>query len=149
MIKSLTANARTGAIDFTLPTVLLDDMAAPIPQIIDLDPITLDESTEVALQLWFAYGSGAGTEFKVYVQTTLDDGNQWFDVACLVFGIVSARRNLSLIKGATPINTALDGGLADNTVLNSGVVPLGTKLRLKVAVNGVYVQSVLSGRASL
>jgi hypothetical protein len=149
MIKTLTANAQTGAVDFTLPTVQLDATPAPIPQTINLDPITLDLADSVGIELWFAYGSGAGTECKVYVQSTLDGGNQWFDVACVVFGIVSERQILSLTRGATPLTTPTDGTMADDTILNNGVVPLGTKLRLKVLVDGVYVQTILSGRATV
>lgn len=149
MIKSLTANSQTGAIDFTLPTVQLDTLSAPIPQIVALDPITLDGADTVAVQLWFAYGAGAGPDFRVYIQTTLDDGNQWFDIACVVFALATERQVCSFTKGAVALQTPTDGGLADDTVLNGGVVPLGSKLRLKVSVDGVYTQSILSGRADL
>ncbi len=110
-------------------------------------PVTdLDGMTAVTLQLRLAYGSG-GTSAKAYVQTSLDQGTTWVDIACVVFATASEVAILNL-SGLTPKTSQVnptDGALADDTALD-GV--LGDRLRLKVVSTGTYAGStVLSGRA--
>lgn len=94
------------------------------------------------IQAKFAYGSG-GTSAKVYVQTTLDDGLTWVDIASFAFTTSSATKVINL-SGLTPKTTAItpsDGALSDDTCVD-GI--LGNTLRVKITTVGVYVNSTLS-----
>lgn len=91
------------------------------------------------LQLKFAYGSG-GTNCKAYVQTSLDQGSTWIDVACATFTTASATKVINL-SGLTPKTTAAtpsDGALTDDTCLD-GV--LGDRWRAKITTTGTYAGS--------
>ncbi len=98
-----------------------------------------------SLLLKFAYGSG-GTSLKVYVQTSLDQGATWVDVACAAFLVASATKVLNL-SGLTPKTTAAtpsDGAMTDDTALD-GV--LGDRWRVKITSTGTYAGSTtLSAR---
>lgn len=123
------------------------------PAILDLGDVTVTTegtTTETAienleglegasLQVYFIYGSG-GTTCKVYVQTSLDQGTTWVDVACFAFTTATARKAANLSSTTVGVSTATDGTLADNTVLN-GV--LGDRLRAKVVSTGTYADNTL------
>lgn len=89
----------------------------------------------IALQATFAYGSG-GTTAKVYVQTSLDDGATWIDIACLAFATTAAVK-VAAVKAATAraVATPTDGTLADDTLLD-GLI--GDRVRVKVISSGTY-----------
>lgn len=90
----------------------------------------------LALQTVFAYGSG-GTAVKAWVQTSLDGGATWIDIACFALTTSSARR-VSVLHLATAVAanvTPADGALADNTILD-GV--LGDVVRVKYTTTGTY-----------
>lgn len=94
------------------------------------------------IQAKLAYGSG-GTSVKAYVQTTLDDGLTWVDVASFTFTTSSATKVINL-SGLTPKTTAVtpsDGALADDTCVD-GV--LGDALRVKLTTTGTYSNTTLS-----
>src|SRR3990172_876648 len=96
----------------------------------------LDGMTAVSLSLRLAYGSG-GTSLKAYIQTSLDQGTTWIDIACIVFGTAAEHKTLNL-SGLTPKTTQYeptDGALADDTAVD-GI--LGDRLRLKAVVTGTY-----------
>ena len=90
----------------------------------------------LAVQVNFTYGSG-GTSATLYVQTSLDRGVTWIDIACFAVTTASARRasvvhlNTALAANVTPA----DGALADNTILN-GI--LGDRVRTKLTSVGIY-----------
>lgn len=89
----------------------------------------------LALQAHFQYGSG-GTTAKARVQTSLDGGTTWVDVACFAFTTSAARKAAALHARAPLAPTDVtDGALADNTVLNG---PLGDRLRVKLTTTGTY-----------
>jgi hypothetical protein len=105
----------------------------------------LEGIRSLALHARFAYGSG-GTTCKVYVQTSLDQGTTWFDVACFAFTTAGLTRvmNLSAMTPVTTPQAPADGGLADNTALDG---PLGDRFRAKVVSVGTYAgPTVLSLR---
>ena len=94
------------------------------------------------IQAKFAYGSG-GTSAKAYVQTTLDDGLTWVDIASFAFTTTSAMKIINL-SGLTPKTTAVtpsDGALSDDTCVD-GV--LGDALRVKLTTTGTYANTTLS-----
>lgn len=108
----------------------------------------LDGMTAVTLQARLAYGSG-GTKVSAYIQTSLDQGSTWVDIACITFGTAGATKIVNL-SGLTPKTTEVtpaDGALADDTCVD-GV--LGDRLRVKAVSTGTYAGStVLSVRAAV
>lgn len=106
----------------------------------------LDGMLAAAVQFRLAYGSG-GTSVKAYLQTSLDQGTTWVDVACFAATTVSAVKvyNLSALTPKTTAATPTDGSLTDDTSVD-GI--LGDRLRVKVVSVGTYAGStVLSVRA--
>lgn len=92
----------------------------------------------VSMQSIFTYGSG-GTSADVYVQTSLDKGVTWFDIANFHFLLVTASKmsvvnmypSTAFTAGTVPGSAAL----AANTVLN-GII--GDRLRALVTTVGTY-----------
>lgn len=94
----------------------------------------------IAIQAVFTYGSGGATA-KAYVQTTLDEGATWIDVACFAFTTASATKVSALTGAVAPASQAFapsDGALADNTIIQ-GV--LGDQWRVKLITTGAYATS--------
>src|SRR5262245_14948557 len=80
--------------------------------------------------------AGGGTTTKAWVQTSLDGGLTWIDVACFAFATTTANRIFNLTDAAvTAIATPTDGTLADDTVVNGF---LGTLWRVKLTTTGTY-----------
>jgi hypothetical protein len=103
--------------------------------------------TAVTVQARLAMGTG-GTTAKVFVQTSLDQGTTWVDVACLAFTTTGATKVVNL-SGLTPKAspaTPTDGAMSDDTALD-GV--LGDRLRAKIITTGTYSAAVVSVRASV
>lgn len=136
-VYSLTKN--DGASDLAITTA-----GTIICEVID----DLDGMTAVSLSARLAYGSG-GTTCKIYVQTSLDQGTSWQDIACFAFATAAEHQTLN-ISGLTPKLTQVtptDGTLADDTAVD-GI--LGDRLRTKVVSTGTYAGStVLSVRAEV
>lgn len=91
---------------------------------------------KLALQCNFTYGSG-GTNAKVYVQTSFDQGATWVDIACFSHTTSSLRRCANLVANTplTTIYTATDGTLTDDTT-KDGLI--GDRLRVKFTSTGTY-----------
>jgi len=92
----------------------------------------------LACSVWlkFTYGSG-GTNTKAYIQTSLDGGNSWIDIACVLFATATETGVLNF-SGLTPKITQVvptDGSMADDTALDGF---LGDRLRMKVVSTGTY-----------
>jgi hypothetical protein len=92
----------------------------------------------LVLQANFVYGSG-GTSADVWVQTSVDGGVTWFDIANFHFLVASGKKiHVIDINPATPFPPATvpaSGALAANTILN-GV--LGDRFRALVTTVGTY-----------
>lgn len=104
------------------------------------DVITdLDGMKAVSIEAKFTYGSG-GTNVKVYVQTSLDQGTTWIDIACIVFATTNETQvaNLSGLTAVTTLYTPTDAALTDDTC-KDGV--LGDRLRAKIVSTGTYATS--------
>jgi hypothetical protein len=93
-------------------------------------------AVSVAIQYNFDYGSG-GTNFTAYIQTSLDGGTTWIDIACFQSTTADQRRLYNLISGVgvTSIATPTDGTLTANTSVNGF---LGDRLRVKYTSTGTY-----------
>ncbi len=90
----------------------------------------------VSVQSTFLYGAG-GTTCKVFLQTSLDNGATWKDIANHAF-LLAAAKKFSAVNGITALAPALgvsDGALADDTIL-SGLI--GDSFRVKVITTGTY-----------
>jgi hypothetical protein len=87
-------------------------------------------------------GGASGIKISVYIQTSLDQGQSWIDIANIAFtntpGV--AVINVSALDKLTTVTAPSDGGLADNTVLD-GV--LGDQFRAKVISTGTYTGGTL------
>jgi Neuraminidase (sialidase) len=91
---------------------------------------------EAIFEAVFTYGSG-GTTAKAWIQTSVDGGATWFDVANFAFAQISATR-ISEVQGQTVSAAAYvptDGTLADNTVKDG---MLGRLYRYKLTTTGTY-----------
>ena len=100
--------------------------------------IGLPGTKELHLHANFTYGSG-GTSADVWVQTSLDNGVTWVDVANFRFTTASGRKVSVVVSNpATPLTAGTvpgSGALAANTVLN-GI--LGDQFRALVTTVGTY-----------
>lgn len=100
----------------------------------------------LSAQAVFTYGSG-GTSAKFYLQTTLDSGATWFDIACWAFAtttatrIQSVRAMTAVAANVTPVSKAL----ADNTILDG---LLGDQLRIAYTTVGTYATTSIVITAS-
>ena len=101
------------------------------------EPLELRHKHALVVEGNLARTSG-GTTIDVYVQTSVDGGNNWVDVMNLHFTTSSLRKvgtvRYSLTGGG--VITPTDGALGANTV-NDGVI--GTWVRHKTVVSGSYV----------
>jgi hypothetical protein len=90
-------------------------------------------------------GTG-GTSVDVYVQTSPDGGGTIMDLACAHF-TAAGLWIFSLAQGACSGLVVTDGALAANTALNSGVVPLFDRYRIKVVSVGAWSSGLVTARA--
>jgi hypothetical protein len=93
----------------------------------------------VTVQCNFTYGSG-GTTADAWVQTSLDGGATWVDIANCHFTTSTARfaYNLSSLTPVTTEYTPTDGTLSANTA-KDGI--LGPSYRVKYTTTGTYATS--------
>jgi hypothetical protein len=103
---------------------------------------TRDGNPESAIiQGTFTYGSG-GTTAKAWVQTSVDEGATWIDVANFSFATTTARflYNLSALTAVTTEAAPSDGTLAANTAVDGFLGPLW---RCKLTTTGTYVSTTI------
>lgn len=96
----------------------------------------LEGMTSLSLECLFTYGSG-GTSCIVTVQTTLDQGATWIDLARFDFSTATAKKIVNL-SGETPVGVTSVAALSSEGVLD-GV--LGPRLRAVVTSTGTYAGS--------
>lgn len=106
----------------------------------------IDGMLSASVQLDFRAGTTppGGADVRVFLQTTIDDGNTPIDLACCLF-TAGGRRVFTVAADTTPTApvNATDGALTDDTVLG-GI--LGNRLRLKVVSTGSWSSTYLGGR---
>lgn len=94
------------------------------------------EARTVSVEALFLYGAG-GTTCKAFLQTSMDGGATWCDIACFAFTTAAATKVASvtaMVASAAPA-ALTDGTLTDNTLAN-GI--LGDRIRLKMISTGTY-----------
>lgn len=105
----------------------------------------LDGMDGVSLQASFVYGSG-GTTCIVTVQTSLDQGASWIDIARFDFATSNAKK-IANISAASAVAPAVVSPLGAEGKLD-GI--LGDRLRAKVTSTGTFAgNSSVSVRASV
>ncbi len=94
----------------------------------------LDGMLSATLQVNFTYGSG-GTTIKATIETSLDQGLTWAEVARFALATAS-EENLVNLSGLTAVSTVYTpAALSDDTV-KDGV--LGERWRAKIITSGTY-----------
>jgi hypothetical protein len=95
-----------------------------------------DEVPTLLAQCAFTYGSG-GVSADAYLQTSIDGGASWIDIANWHWTTTSGKSvcNLSSNTVITTFYTPTDGSLASNTC-KDGV--LGSQFRVKYQSSGTY-----------
>lgn len=101
--------------------------------------------TALTCQVRFFYGSG-GSTVQAYIQTSIDQGSTWFDIAAIGFTTSAGTEivNLSGLNGVTTPVAPVSLWLSNNTTFNG---PLGDRFQLVVVSTGIYSgQTLVSGR---
>ena len=100
-----------------------------------------DAPTSICVHGTFTYGSG-GTSVDAYLQTSVDGGATWIDIAQFHFLLASARfvYNLNSQTAVTTEYTPTDGTLTANTSKDGIVGPL---FQVKLASVGTYAGTTL------
>lgn len=89
----------------------------------------------VSLLATLTYTSG-GTTAKAYVQTSLDGGLTWQDVACFAFTTAGAvKRGHISRQQVLAVGVPTTGTLADDTLVQGY---LGDRLRVVITTTGTY-----------
>jgi len=90
----------------------------------------------LTVEFIFTYGAD-GTTCKSWLQTSLDGGTTWIDIANAAFTTSTASKvyNLSGLTAKTTAATPTDGSLADNTAVDG---LLGDLFRVKTTTTGTY-----------
>lgn len=100
-----------------------------------------DAARSLCAQANFTYGSG-GTTVDAYLQTSLDGGATWIDIAEFHFTTASARYVFNL-SGLTPVTTEYtptNGSLSANTA-QDGI--LGPLFQVQLVTVGTYAGTTL------
>lgn len=95
-----------------------------------------DGLSYLSLQGSLVYGSG-GTTIKAYIQTSVDGGATWRDVANLAFAQATLKKfsAVSAFVALAAAQAVSDAALADDTIMNG---LLGDQWRVKYVVVGTY-----------
>lgn len=101
-------------------------------------PDVLPGANSISLESSMLVGTG-GSTIKVWIQTSIDGGATWFDIANFAY-VNTAGRKLSTVQmfPSTPFTAGTaptDATLADNTVL-TGII--GDRFRSKMTTTGTY-----------
>ncbi len=96
----------------------------------------LGDIAAACLQVNFTYGSSGGTSVKIAIETTLDQGTTWIEVARAAFTTASAEKLFNLSALTPKIAAVTPAALTDDTALD-GI--LGDRWRAKKIVVGTYL----------
>lgn len=122
--------------DFQISAAAIQVTPPNLQQGLPGGPYTLPGLTALSCQANFQYGSGGAT-VQVFIQTSLDQGKTWFDIANIGFTTSGAIEAVNL-SGLNSVTTPTAPGyltLANNTTFNG---PLGDRLQAQVVSTGTY-----------
>lgn len=94
----------------------------------------LDGMLAATLSVNFVYGSG-GTTCRVTVETTLDQGTTWVEVARFAFATAS-EHNVVNLSGLTAVTTVYTPAALSDDSVRDGI--FGDRWRAKVTSTGTY-----------
>lgn len=94
----------------------------------------LEGMVAATLSVNFVYGSG-GTNCKVMIETTLDQGTTWIEVARFLFAQAS-EQNVVNMSALTPVTTVYTPAALSDDAVKDGV--FGDRWRAKVTSTGTY-----------
>jgi len=123
-----------------MPTIGTQQITTALTNEVVATVTGLTDKNRVSLVAAFTYGSGSTVTAKAYLQTSLDGGTTWYDIACFAFAEASAAKYLS-VSALTAVNadvTPSTGALADDTSING---LLGDRIRMVVTSTGTYAGS--------
>ncbi len=94
----------------------------------------LDGMLSASLQVNFTYGSG-GTSIKATIETSLDQGLTWVEVARFALATASLEKVVNL-SGLTPVATLYAPTTLSDDSVKDGI--LGERWRAKIITVGTY-----------
>lgn len=97
----------------------------------------LGKPQALSLQAIFTYVASAATSCDAYIQTSLDGGTTWYDIANFHFTTASAVKYQN-VSGMTAVNASvamLQASITNDTSIN-GVI--GDRLRVVITSVGTY-----------
>lgn len=121
-------------LNISVPVISLG--AAAANQIVSLGPVPYGAKV-MSAQLIFTYGSG-GTAANFYLQSSVDGGVTWFDIANFSQTTASANKMATILANVSSNPAVItDGAITANTVASL----LGDRIRIKWTSTGTYVAS--------
>ncbi len=90
----------------------------------------------VSLTASFTYVAASATSAKAYVQTSLDEGVTWIDIACFAFTTSSATKRGHISRQQVLAVGAITTGTLSDDTLVQGL--LGDRLRVSFTSVGTY-----------
>lgn len=94
----------------------------------------LEGMLSATLQVSFTYGSG-GSTCKVMIETTLDHGATWVEIARFAFAQASLLKLVNL-SGLTPVTTLYAPAALSDDAVKDGL--LGDRFRARITSTGTY-----------
>jgi hypothetical protein len=141
LVSAMLLGLITPASSFELISLQITTASGPL-----VSPIYQTRSgpsgTNAVIQCIFTYGSG-GTTADAYVQTSIDGGNSWIDVAHCSYATASLKGIYNVVSN-TPHATAVvptDGSGPTANTANDGII--GSMWRVKYVTVGTYVGTSL------
>jgi hypothetical protein len=128
-IKDLGTSAITAALTGEVITSAPDDQGATQGYIANLEGMLA-----ATISVNFVYGSG-GTTCIVTIETSLDQGTTWTEVARFAFATASEQNQVNL-SGLTPVTTVYTPAALSSDTVKDGI--FGDRWRAKVTSTGTY-----------
>lgn len=141
LLAGLAAHARADVVN-PGPITLGDFQVAGAGSQVGAPVTNLQGLTGLSCQVRFFYGSG-GTKTNVYLQSSIDGGQSFFDLANIAFTTSAGTEivNLSGLNSVTTPTAPTNLALSDNTSFNG---PMGDRLQAVVVSTGTYGGSTLA-----
>lgn len=97
--------------------------------------LTLEGMLAASIEANFVYGSG-GSTLKVDIETSLDQGSNWFKVGRFAFAVVGATKAFNLSGLSEKLAAVVASATPSDDVGVSGI--FGTRWRASITSTGTY-----------